>query len=73
MTLYPPVQSCPNYFFETLSWLSFTVLTLSPAALLFSFVSVGQMTIWAIKKHKNYKKEFGKQYPKRKVIFPFVF
>lgn len=31
------------------------------------------MVIWAIKKHKNYKKEFGKEYPRRKVMFPLVF
>jgi very-long-chain enoyl-CoA reductase len=30
------------------------------------------MTVWAIKKHKNYKKEFGKEYPKRQAIFPFI-
>ena len=30
-------------------------------------------TVWAIKKHNNYKKEFGKEYPKgRKAIFPFI-
>jgi very-long-chain enoyl-CoA reductase len=66
-------QSCPNYFFETIAWLAFTFLTLSPAAALFSAVSVGQMVIWAVKKHKNYKKEFGKEYPRRKVMFPFLF
>ena len=30
------------------------------------------MVVWAIKKHKNYRKEFGKEYPKRKVLVPFV-
>lgn len=66
--------SCPNYFFETIAWLSFTVLTLSPASALFAAVSVGQMAIWAAKKHRNYKKEFGKEYPReRKAMFPFIF
>lgn len=31
------------------------------------------MAIWAIKKHKNYKKEFGKDYPKRYKMIPLVF
>lgn len=66
--------SCPNYFFETLSWIAFTVLTLSPASALFAAVSVGQMAIWAAKKHHNYKKEFSKEYPRgRKAMFPFIF
>ncbi|PWN30730.1 hypothetical protein BDZ90DRAFT_22286 [Jaminaea rosea] len=66
--------SCPNYLFETIAWLSITILTASPAAALFSAVSVGQMAIWAAKKHRNYKKEFGKEYPRgRKAMFPLVF
>lgn len=64
--------SCPNYFFEFLSWAAFTVLTLNPASALFAAVSTGQMWLWAVKKHKNYKKEFGKEYPKRKAMFPFI-
>jgi very-long-chain enoyl-CoA reductase len=65
--------SCPNYFFETITWTAFTILTLSPASLLFAIVSVGQMAIWAQKKHRNYRKEF-KDYPRgRKAMFPFIF
>lgn len=30
------------------------------------------MAMWALKKHKNYKKEFGTAYPKRKIMFPFL-
>lgn len=64
--------SCPNYFFEFLAWSAFTVLTLNPASALFAAVSTGQMFVWAVKKHKNYKKEFGKDYPRRKAMFPFI-
>lgn len=64
--------SCPNYFFETIAWTSFTILTLNPASALFAAVSVGQMAVWALKKHRNYRKEF-KDYPrKRKAMFPFL-
>ncbi|SJX63814.1 related to TSC13-Enoyl reductase involved in very long chain fatty acid elongation [Sporisorium reilianum f. sp. reilianum] len=64
--------SCPNYFFEFVAWAAFTVLTLNPASALFAAVSTTQMWFWAVKKHKNYKKEFGKEYPKRKAMFPFL-
>lgn len=66
--------SCPNYFFEVLTWLSITMMTLSLSSLVFLVVSAAQMTIWAIKKHKNYRKEFGNQYPRqRKIMYPFIF
>jgi len=66
--------SCPNYFFESLAWLAITLMTLSLSALIFLVVSTVQMALWAIKKHKNYRKEFAEQYPRqRKIMFPFVF
>lgn len=66
--------SCPNYFFEVLSWFAITMMTLSSSALVFLVVSAAQMTVWAIKKHKNYRKEFGSEYPRRrKIMYPFVF
>ncbi|EIW57495.1 trans-2-enoyl-CoA reductase (NADPH) TSC13 [Trametes versicolor FP-101664 SS1] len=65
--------SCPNYFFETVGWTVIAVMTGSYAAWLFLVVSTYQMVVWAIKKHKNYKKEFGKAYPaNRKAMFPFI-
>ncbi|OLL22092.1 putative enoyl reductase [Neolecta irregularis DAH-3] len=64
--------SCPNYFFEFLAWLSFSLLTRSWAAHLFLVVSTAQMYLWAAKKHQRYKTEF-KHYPKsRKAMFPFI-
>ncbi|KAF8983802.1 3-oxo-5a-steroid 4- dehydrogenase [Entomortierella lignicola] len=64
--------SCPNYFFESVSWLAVCILTMSWSAHLFFVVAVGQMYIWAIKKHKGYRKEFS-DYPRgRKAMFPFV-
>lgn len=64
--------SCPNYWFETVSWAAFCALTLDPAAVLFTAVAAGQMAVWAVKKHKRYRKEFGDKYPRRKVMVPFV-
>ncbi|KAI9295554.1 hypothetical protein K502DRAFT_337518 [Neoconidiobolus thromboides FSU 785] len=64
--------SCPNYFFEILAWFSVTLLTNHWSIWLFLFVSTAQMYVWAIKKHRQYKKEFP-NYPKsRKAIFPFL-
>ncbi|KAK4055854.1 3-oxo-5a-steroid 4- dehydrogenase [Microbotryomycetes sp. JL221] len=65
--------SCPNYFFETVSWAAFFGLTLDPGTLVFIVAAVGQMYVWAVKKHRRYKKEFGTAYPKgRKAMFPFI-
>lgn len=64
--------SCPNYLFETISWLSVCILTKSFAAWLFIVVGFTQMFLWAKKKHKSYRKEF-KDYPKnRKAMIPFI-
>lgn len=65
--------SVPNYFFECLAWATIAVMSGSWVAWLFLFVGGGQMALWAIKKHKNYKKVFGKEYPRRKVMIPFIF
>jgi very-long-chain enoyl-CoA reductase len=64
--------SCPNYTYEFGSWISFSVLSQSLPALIFSIVGMAQMTQWAIGKHKNYRSEF-KDYPRqRKSILPFL-
>jgi len=64
--------SCPNYTYEFLAWLSFSVMTQCLPAYFFAAAGMVQMSIWAIGKHKNYKKEF-KDYPKqRKAIIPFI-
>lgn len=65
--------SCPNYLSESIAWVTICVMTGSWSALLFTAVAIGQMFIWAIAKHRAYKKEFGKEYPKgRKAIIPFI-
>lgn len=47
-------------------------MEISFSALIFSLVGFGQMAIWALGKHKNYKKEFA-DYPRsRKAILPFI-
>lgn len=64
--------SCPNYTYEIGAWLSFSLMTQCLPALLFTIAGGYQMAIWALGKHRNYKKEFNDYPKKRKAIFPFV-
>lgn len=64
--------SCPNYTYEFGSWLFFTIMTHCAPAGIFAVVGLYQMSVWALGKHRNYKKDFP-DYPKgRKAILPFV-
>ncbi|SCM21927.1 3-oxo-5-alpha-steroid 4-dehydrogenase, putative [Plasmodium berghei] len=64
--------SCANYFYESLIWIIFSLITNTLTGYIFCCVAIAQMAIWALKKHNSYKKEFP-NYPKnRKAIFPFV-
>jgi len=64
--------SCPNYTYEVLAWISFSVMTQCLPAGLFTVAGLYQMSVWALGKHRNYKKEFP-NYPKgRKSIIPFI-
>lgn len=64
--------SCPNYTYEALAWIGFSVMTQCLPAAMFTLCGFYQMTVWAIGKHKNYKKEFS-NYPRgRKSIIPFI-
>lgn len=64
--------SCANYFWEALCWLTFAVMSQVIGAYIFAIVSTAQMADWAVKKHKRYRQEFP-NYPRRKVMFPFIF
>jgi len=66
--------ACANYFWESLAWLAFAIFTQTVTSYLFFLFSAGQMLVWAIKKHKQYKEEFGEEYKKlrRRVMVPFV-
>lgn len=77
--------ACPNYFFEIMSWVGFTVMTLDASfsglanqtiwSAAFTAVGLLQMGDWAMKKHREYKKTYGKEYTdlRRRAMFPFVF
>lgn len=64
--------SCPNYTYEGVSWLGFSVMTQALPALVFTVIGFAQMSQWALGKHKNYRREFDR-YPRgRKAILPFL-
>jgi very-long-chain enoyl-CoA reductase len=66
--------TCPNYMFEVLAWVGvFLVSQFNLSVLLFVIVSTGQMMSWASKKERNYRREFGKTYKKKRyTILPGV-
>ncbi|EPR59361.1 3-oxo-5-alpha-steroid 4-dehydrogenase [Toxoplasma gondii TgCatPRC2] len=64
--------SCANYFWETLSWVTFSVLVSCLTSWIFTVVGFLKMTEWAMKKQRNYRSEF-KDYPRnRRAIIPFI-
>ena len=64
--------SCPNYAYEWYSWAAFTVMTQCLPAGLFTAAGFFQMAVWALAKHRNYKKEFPNYPRNRKAIVPFI-
>lgn len=66
--------ACPNYTFEVLSWVGFSLFTGIAFSYLFTVIGFAQMSDWALKKHRQYKKDFDKDYTKlkRKAIVPFI-
>lgn len=64
--------SCPNYTYEFYSWFFFTVMTQCLPAGLFAAAGLYQMSVWALGKHRNYKKEFPNYPKRRKAILPFI-
>nr|CAG4650294.1 EOG090X097L [Sida crystallina] len=64
--------SCPNYTYEVGGWVAFTIMTQCIPAGLFALAGFYQMAIWAVGKHRAYKKDFN-DYPRgRKAIIPFL-
>ncbi|CAK4078476.1 unnamed protein product [Aphanomyces euteiches] len=66
--------SCPNYTFEVLGWIGFSIFTQIAFGYVFTVVGFLQMAQWALQKHKGYYKTFGDEYKKlhRKAIVPFL-
>ncbi|MCJ1385268.1 3-oxo-5a-steroid 4- dehydrogenase [Xylographa soralifera] len=66
--------TCPNYMFETLVWVGLSLVTRDFATVIFLLVSVTLMCIWAKKKERSYRKEFGDKYKKKRyTILPGMY
>lgn len=66
--------SCPNYTFEVLGWVGFSIFSQILFAYVFAVIGFLQMSDWALKKHRNYIKSYGDKYKRlgRKAIVPFI-
>jgi very-long-chain enoyl-CoA reductase len=65
--------TCPNYLFESLAWLAIVILSGGNwASVLFLVVAAGQMAVWAKKKERRYRKEFGSAYKKKCAMIPGI-
>ena len=59
--------TCPNYMFEAIAWVGmYLVSGLSWSLVVMIGASVGQMAIWAKKKEKRYRSEFGDKYKRKR-------
>lgn len=66
--------TCPNYMFEIVAWIGITMVTQSLSTVLFVVVAVAQMGAWGKKKERNYRREFGDKYMrKRYVMLPGIY
>jgi len=65
--------TCPNYTYEVAGWFCFTMMTYCFMGGVFTLVGFLQMMVWAKGKRRNYIKEFGDKYPRRRTaIVPFL-
>eukprot|EP01132_Coremiostelium_polycephalum_P011132 gene11132-13632_t len=70
--------SCPNYTMEILAWIGFSIFTQTLTAMIFTALGAFQMWVWAVGKHRRYRREFDGQngrlkYPsRRKILVPFL-
>ncbi|CAO2651332.1 Nn.00g096290.m01.CDS01 [Neocucurbitaria sp. VM-36] len=65
--------TCPNYMFEAIAWIGVALVNWSLATVAFIILAVGQMGVWAWKKEKRYRREFGDKYKrKRYAILPGI-
>ena len=75
-TAWPFRHVCsPNYTFEILSWVSFTLAFRSPAAAAFTLVGAAQMAVWSRGKLKRYKRKFAgvDAFTATKALLPGIF
>ena len=67
--------SSPNYSFEILSWVFYSIAFQSPAAAAFTAVGAAQMAVWARGKLKRYKRKFkaSEVFTAKHALVPWVY
>lgn len=66
--------TCPNYMWETVAWVGMFLVNRSWTTVVFAVVAVAQMAVWAKKKERRYRKEFGDKYKKKRFsILPGIY
>jgi very-long-chain enoyl-CoA reductase len=60
--------TCPNYMWEILAWAGIILVTKSWATLVFTIVGAVQMFLWAKKKERAYRKDFGDKYKRKRFV-----
>ncbi|KAE8378299.1 3-oxo-5-alpha-steroid 4-dehydrogenase-domain-containing protein [Aspergillus bertholletiae] len=61
--------TCPNYLFEIIAWVGiYLVSGLSWSVLMFIIIGSVQMGIWARKKERRYREEFGDRYKRKRFV-----
>jgi very-long-chain enoyl-CoA reductase len=58
--------TCPNYMFEIMAWIGVGLVNWSLSSVVFLVAAGGQMIVWAQKKERRYRKEFGDKYKKKR-------
>lgn len=59
--------TCPNYLFETIAWIGILLITrFSLSVVIFTVIAVAQMAVWAKKKERRYRSEFGDKYKRKR-------
>lgn len=58
--------TCPNYMFEAMAWVGISLVSWSLSTVLFVVAAVVPMGIWAKKKERRYRKDFGGEYKRKR-------
>uniref|UniRef100_A0A5K3FSD2 S5A_REDUCTASE domain-containing protein n=1 Tax=Mesocestoides corti TaxID=53468 RepID=A0A5K3FSD2_MESCO len=65
--------ACPNYTYETISWIGFSLMTQTLPAVAFTAIGFWTMAQWARNKLRDYRKEFPSFTRGLRAIVPFVY
>ncbi|KAM7533617.1 hypothetical protein Aperf_G00000121359 [Anoplocephala perfoliata] len=65
--------ACPNYTYEVISWIGFTIMTQTLPAAVFTILGFWTMAQWARNKLRAYRREFESCPKGLKAIVPFIY